>query len=993
MPMPANDADADSPQERRTIAMRPGTITAGVAGAVVGLAFFVTTASAARTPSARGEASPHEFILATPTAGSLRDPALIVGRLPNGLTYYLRANAAPAHRAQLWLAVNTGSVLEDEDQQGFAHFLEHMAFNGTTHFPRGAVIDFLENSGMRFGADVNARTSFDETVYTLTVPTDDPRILSQGLQVLQDWASGAMTIDSAEVVAERGVVMGEWRTRLVDTLTQKVQAHYDSLWLGGSRYLTRKPIGDTTLLANAQPGAIRRFYHDWYRPDLMAVIIVGDFDAVAMQHEIERRFGTIPARQHQRARVNEIVPSSDQPVVDIYRGRVPSRISLYWPAPVRPADVEAAVRQELVQELLFEDIQQRLLRIRARPSRPFMSAAVERGHLVRPLALVGVSLTTWPDSLTRGLATVLTQIEQVAQHGVPEASLAHRKSVLLSRLEHAAAGAVARSSRAYAETYVRHYLTGEGSLLSADQELELAREILPTITPRVLAEAARFWRNGAGERVLVRVPEFAHIRIPTREDILALMDSVAHTELPPERAEAVAASPLVAHPPTPGRIVREQHDTVSGITEWTLSNGARVLLKPTRNDPDELLMRAWSPGGWSLVPDQLFFSPGRMVAQLMTQAGGVGTMDHDALEERLATTGLRAFNVDIGFADESISLAGSPRELETLFQLLHLQFAAPKLDTAALAGWQSVGNNYGEAFSLDDQLNQLFARGNPRLLPIMTNLAQLVTIEDAMAVYHDRFGNAGDFTFIIVGAVTPEEARPLVEQYVASLPSTEEREQPRDPHIAPFLTKIERTANRLPVPKAQTLLVFDGPIPTAPDAYLQAGQEISYITAVLRDRLRKRLREELAGTYSPAVSVSTYALPEERYRLRVSFLAAPERMRELNEELINIVDSLRTHGATEAELARSATIASRLHQTQLQENSYWMRTIGTYARLGIPLDKIPDPFAGHELTPAEFREAAQRYLPNDFYIHLTAMPQDTSYMLVRRDSTGNTEQQ
>ncbi|MBX6330225.1 MAG: insulinase family protein [Gemmatimonadaceae bacterium] len=954
---------------------------AGIAGAVVGLAFLVATASAAHDPSARGGLS--SPATAASAAGSLRDPALIVGRLPNGLTYYLRANAAPAHRAQLWLAVNTGSVLEDEDQQGFAHFLEHMAFNGTTHFPRGAVIDFLENSGMRFGADVNARTSFDETVYTLTVPTDDPRILSQGLQVLQDWASGAMTIDSSEVVAERGVVMGEWRTRLVDTATQRIQAHYDSLWFGGSRYLTRKAIGDTALLTHAEPGPIRRFYHDWYRPDLMAVIVVGDFDVAAMRREIEQRFGAIPARPRPRARVNHVIPSSDAPVIDIYRGRVPPRISLYWPAPTRPADVKAAVRQQLVQQLLFEDIQQRLLRIREQPSRPFIAATVEQGRLVRPLALVGVSLVTWPDSLARGLRTVLTQLEQVAQHGVPEATLAHRKAVLLSRLEHAAAGAGARSSKAYADAYVRHYLTGEGSLLSAEQELALARQILPTITPKVLAEAARFWRRGAGERVFVRIPEFAHIRVPTRADIQALMDSVAHTPLPPERAEAVAASPLLAHPPTPGHIVRETRDTVAGITEWTLSNGARVILKPTRNDPDEFLMRAWSPGGWSVVPDTLFFSPGRMVAQLMTQAGGVGTMSRDALEQQLATTGLRAFKVDIGYADESIDLAGSPKELETLFQLLYLQFTAPKLDTAALAGWQSAGNHPGAGFSLDDQLNQLFARGNPRLLPVTTNLAELVTVENAMAVYRNRFGNAGDFTFIFVGAVTPEEVRPLVERYVASLPSTAEREQPRDPRVAPFVTRVERLVNTLPVPKAQTLLVFDGPIPTAPDAYLRANQEISYIAAVLRDRLRVRLREELAGTYGVQLSTYTYALPEERYRIGASFVAAPERMRELNRELMRIVDSLRTYGASAAELARAATIARRMHETQLQANGYWMRTIGTYARLGIPLDRIPDPYGSHEVTPAELTDAVRRYLPDDFYIHFTAMPRDTSQVSTR----------
>ncbi|MBX6331388.1 MAG: insulinase family protein [Gemmatimonadaceae bacterium] len=941
----------------------------------------VLLAGAAWAPAMEGAAPRRERAPgAAPSA--LHDPALTMGTLPNGMRYYLRVNKAPKHRVELRLAVNAGSLLEDDDQQGFAHFLEHMAFNGTAHFPRNTLIDFIETSGMRFGADLNAYTSQDETVYMLTLPSDDATVLGKGLDVLQDWASGAITIDSAEVVAERGVVMGEWRMRaLVDSQSARVRAHYDTVFYGGSRYFRRKPIGDTALIAHAEAGPIKRFYHDWYRPDLMAVVVVGDFDPVAMQREIERRFGSIPAREKPRRKPADSLGASREPAVDVYRGPVIPRAEVLWPVPAAPADAKAAVRQRLVTELLTQELEERLLAIRSHPSRPFITTELERGRLVRPIDLVGVELIAWPDSLERGLVTVVGEIERIARNGIPKARLAHRKAVLLAHLEHAAASASARSSKAYADAYVQHYLTGEGSLLSAQQELALAREILPTLTPRALAEAARFWRKPAGERVYIALPELAHVRPPTRESILALFDSVAHAPLPPDSVSTVADGELMATLlPTPGKIVGEKYDSAAGITEWTLSNGARVLVKPTQNDPDEVLLKAWSPGGFSAMPDSLFFTPGRMAAHVLTDVGGVDSTRHDALADKLATTGVRAMRVGIGFADESIDLAGSPRALETLFQLLHRQFTAPMLDSATLAGWQSVAKYQVHDVSIDDQLNQLLAGGNPRLMPVQTQIAELATLEQLLAVHRNRFGNAGDFTFTLVGAVTPKEVRPLVERYLASLPSTTKRETPKGEDVKPFLHRVNSILPRLPMPKAVTFLVFDGPFPSAPNEYLRERQRLSALTTVLQDRLRVRLREELAGTYSPFIRSETLALPDEHYRVLIAFDAAPERMHQLNLALMKLLDTVRTKGVTAAEAARAATIQHRQLETRLQSNAYWLNAIVQYHRLGIPLDRIPSPYPEQEVAPAELQAAARQYLPDDVFLHVTMMPEDsTSY--------------
>ena len=935
------------------------------------VAVLASTSPAPAANSARAQRSD--------SLDTLRDPALVVGTLANGLRYYIRANAMPAGRAELRLVVNAGSVLEDDDQQGMAHFLEHMAFNGTTHFPQQSLIDFVEASGMRFGPDLNAYTNYDETVYMLTVPTDEPRILAQGLTVMQDWASGGTLIDSAEVVAERGVVLGEWRSRLPDTASQTIQKHQRTVLFGsGARYLDRLPIGLPTQVETARREPLQRFYKDWYRPDLMAVVVVGDIDPAAIEREIVDRFGKIPKPTKPRPRPVAKVPVASETVIDVYRGQVTPSVQVLWPVAESPREPRAIVERRLVEQLMLQPLEERFLRMRELASRPFVVVNLQRGSVARPLDLIGFQLIAWPDSLERALATVLAELERGAQHGIPKPALDLQKAALLAHLEHAAASAPARSSKTYAGEYTQHYLTHAGLVVSAEQELKLAREILPGITPEVIARAAQFWRASVGRKVLVSLPELAHTRPPTRASILAIFDSVARTALSAPAARTLAAGPLMTVAPTGGRIASETRHQASGITEWKLSNGARVLFKPSQNDPDELLLRAWSAGGFSLVPDSLFFGSGRMVARMMTQAAGLGAHDREDLTAQLATTGVRELTVDIGYGDESIALAGSPSEMETLFQMLHLQFTAPRLDTAALAGWKNYAKYQGRAFSLLDQLNQTFARGNPRLMPVSTNLAELVDLNRAMAVYHDRFGNAGDFTFTIVGAATVEQIRPLVERYLAMLPATTEREVPKDPKVRPFLMRMRNTVKPFDIPKASTLLVFDGMFATEPGEYLAERERLATLTGVLSARLRTRLREELSATYGVNVFDRTYPLPMEHYQVLINFDAAPERMGAMNREMLAILDSVRANGATRAELSKIATIQHRQLETQLQDNDYWMQRIGLFDRLKIPLDRIVTPYSDTSMTPEALSAAAQRYLPKDVYIHTIAMPQDSA---------------
>lgn len=919
---------------------------------------------------------------AGPGPTGARDPLLRTGALPNGLRYYVRANGVPEKRAYLWLAVNAGSVLEEEDQRGYAHFLEHMAFNGTEHFPRQSLIDFVEFSGMRFGPDLNAYTSFDETVYQLTVPTDDPAYLERGLRILEDWAGGGITLDSAEVVAERGVVLGEWRSRaLLDTASQRLFDHELDVLLGGTRYRERLPIGVPESIERANPEPLRRFYRDWYRPDLMAVIAVGDFDPEWMEREIRERFGGIPRRADARRRWEERSPARGAPVVDVLRDKVSPRLEVLWPVPERPREEVEAVRHELIAMLLGEYLQEELLRIREQPHRPFMDARLGRQRLVRPMEVLALRIVAWPDSLERALGVVLTELERVAQHGVPEPVLERRKAALLRRLEREAAGEAARPSGVWAEAFKRHYLLGEGTLLSAEQELELARELLPAITPEAMAEAAKFWRRREGLRVLVRLPQFAFgFHPPTRESVLAVFDSVAGLRLEPKSGSIAAVdAPLLERVPEPGRIVGERVHEASGVIEWTLSNGARVLFKPSWNHPDEVLLKAWSPGGFSVMPDSLFFSSGRMVGVILTEAAGVGERDRSSVLERLSLAAAKPLRVEVGYAHESIELGGSPKELELLFQLLHLQFTAPKLDSAALASWAAVAKYAWRGATIHDQFDQIFARGNPRLLPVTTDLAEIAHPEEVLAAHRDRFGNAGDFTFLVVGAASPEEVKPLVERYVASLPASEERETPKDPSVRPFVGQQRQWMEVNPVLRSDALLVFDGAFPTEPEAYFRERQRLGALALVLERRLRDRLREQLGGTYGVAVQARTYRLYDEHFRLLIFFQSAPERMLELTREMLAILDSVRESGATAAELETVARIQQRQLETALQKNEYWLDRLELHDRLGLPLDRIVAPYPAETLTPEELKEAAGKYLSKPGSILMVLMPRDTTW--------------
>ncbi len=943
----------------------------------------------------------------TSASASRQDPELITGRLPNGLTYYIRSNPFPAKRANLWLAVNAGSINEDDDQRGFAHFLEHMAFNGTTHFPGNTAIDLIERAGMNFGADVNAYTSFEETVYQLTIPTDDRAIFRSGLQILDDWASGRMLMDSSEVVAERGVVLGEWRMRLPDTASTRFQMDQMAREFGeGSLFAKRFPIGDPKLLKTATAAPIARFYHDWYRPDLMAVIVVGDFNAKEVEHEILERFRGLPTPTNPRKFERPVVTPSSETVVYSVADKMQPHVEFTWLAPPLADDPATALRQEIIDQLSTSFLQRTFTALSKKERRSFALGTIARTDGATRHSQDRMTMQIWafPDSLMGAFRIALTEVERVAQHGIPAAVLEGDKQALRRQYMGYSDGSASITSRTYAQMYTQHYLTGKGELLGPNETFVLVEQILPTISSTDIAQNVQRWRTETGRvATVMQMYGYPVAKVPVADMKTMLRDVASQSLSTQSLADGLFGSPTTvkdvsnaASPaassvtPTAGTVVSTQHFAKADLTEWTLSNGARVVYKRNPSQPDHFLMKAYSLGGSSVMPDSVFGSPGRLVGMLMTASGGLSGVDHETLAQERRTTGLREFHVGINAFDEDIVIGGSPRELESLFQQLYLQFTAPTVDTMALADWRRNGMQQASYMSSNDRL-ALNASGNRRLVGPSLAGTPFVDLAQAMRVYYDRFGDASDFTFYLVGPSKPSDILPLVTEYVASLPSTNRtvREVPRDFHIPVMTGKGEGGGTNPNFQQEQSYvsLTFAGKIPADSTKYLDGMQELSSASWILGRRLRNLLREKMGVTYSASAPYSQYWTPDPRYFVSISMMVDPTVLDTTTEAILNTVDVLRKEGPTDEELTMAMTVRTHQLENARQRNTWWIDQLEALDRVGVPYSYLEHAHSETSLTKERVREAVNKYFPKKTYQLIKTKPARERTLRVQNESS------
>lgn len=848
------------------------------------------------------------------------DSAIRTGVLPNGLRWYIRTNARPADRAELRLVVNAGSVLEAEDQRGLAHFLEHMAFNGTERFAKNDIVKYLESIGVRFGADLNAYTGFDETVYILPVPTDSAGLLARSFDILQDWAS-AVSFDSAQVVGERGVVMEEWRGRR-GANARALDAHFPVL-LQGSRYADRLPIGDTSIIMSATSAPLRRFYDSWYRPDNMAVVAVGDFNADSVEQFIATRFGTLrnPANAPPRGEID--VPASSGTRVSIVSDPElqVSSVEVVWRVPPRRTITVGDWRQRLIEDIYNAAFNRRLSEISQRANTPWVGASSGVSAYARSATAYSLSVAAQEGELASALEAALVEARRVDTYGFLDSEIARIKIDIARSYERAFAERDKSESGGYADAYADHFLN-QSPIPGITFYQRYVPAALASISVDEVNAVGRAWINDGDRAILASVAATPGARVPTSADLLAAITRATTDSIAPW-TETLISGALVAIPPASGEIRARRRIEPLDVTEWELGNGIRVLLKTTDFKDDEVLVAGFAPGGSSLLTDDRV-TAGEL-ATVLIERGGVGDLSLIDLSKTL--TG-KVAQVGVGISELSQDVSGraSPKDLETLFQLLWLKFTAPRVDSAAVQAFRQQigavlanrGSSPDAVFS--DTLSLTLANGNPRVQLPTAELFNGVSLDDALAIYRERFGDASHFTFVFVGNVSADELEPLLRDWLAALPATGRNEQWRDVGVRPPSGIVEKTVYAGQEPKASTVLLYHtdaASTVTSRQAFRTAGD-------ILEMRLTDELREALGGTYSVGVSASVSTQPRDAAQLVVQYGSSPENVDTLFHTVTRVLADLRTNGPTAAEMAAALEQQRRSHEVSLRQNGYWL---------------------------------------------------------------------
>jgi zinc protease len=916
--------------------------------------------------------------MAAQTAGDLQNPVAIdpnttYGRLDNGLTYYIRPNHWPENRAELRLVVRVGSIVEDPDQQGLAHFVEHMAFNGTKNFKKQELVNYLESIGVKFGPHLNAYTSFDETVYMLQVPTDSTKQLQTGIQILEEWAHN-LAFDSTEIEKERGVVREEWR------LSRGAWSRMnDATWpvvFKGSRYADRLPIGKVEVIDTAHDETIRRFYSDWYRPDLMSVIAVGDFDRTQIEALIRKHFSTIPAATAPRTREHYPVP--DQPgtdaVVAVDKEADMANVEISYRHPVSTYRTEADYRAQLVEGLFSSLLTERLTELRSRTDPPFAFAYGGKQTVAPTKDFFTLSAYGPEEKVTKAFEAMATEAERARAHGFNATELERQKREMLRGLEEQYSERDRTESGRLVWEYVNHALD-HGFLPGIDQEYQLAQRLLPGITLAEVNRLAAQLITRDNRVIAVQAPQKSDVPMPSGPDLVASLSRIESSSVAACKDD-VPDAPLMAAPATSGRTVATAANDKLGITEWRLANGVRVIIKPTTFKNDEVLMRAYSPGGSSLIADDRAYDAISGASGFIAQSGA-GAFDKVALSKKLAGQ-IAWVSPYISWYGEGMRGSASPKDLETMMQLTDLYFTAPRADSGAFEAYRTMmatfAKNQGQTPEgrMQDTLSVTLAQHHPRSKPFSQATLDAMDRTAAYEFYRERYADAGDFTFIFVGTVDTTTFRPLVEKYLGTLPTTGRKETWRDIGMRYPQGRIEKTVNAGIEPQSQVHYALTG----AFEWNDRNRHLLTSTAAVLRIMLREVLREELGGTYGVSVYASPAHVPVDNYRLDIAFGCAPDRVPELTSAMLATVDSLKRFGPSAQNLAKIKEAQRRERETQLKDNDFWADQLESAVRNGddpmsiLAAEKLTD-----ELTADAIRDAANRYLDMNNLVKVVLYPE------------------
>ena len=919
------------------------------------------------------------LLLVEPTSGSAQtltgplplDPAIRSGTLANGLTYFIRQNGRPEKRAMLRLAVKAGSMNEDDDQRGLAHVLEHMAFNGSTHFKPGELVSYLESIGARFGPHVNAYTSFDETVYMLDVPTDRPGTMVRGFEALSDFAGG-ITLDAAEIDRERGVVIEEWRGRLgAGTRMQEPQL---KALFGDSRYASRIPIGTPEVLKSFPADRLRQFYRDHYRPGRMAVVVVGDINPAEIEGLITQHFSGLQPGGAPRT-VYPIPDHADTRYVAVSDVEAQgSSVSVTFKGPLDALRTAADYRASLVRSLMHQMLNARFAEIARRPDAPFLRAGSDEEMLGLTIEATSVSARVNDGAVDKGLRALGEEIARVRQHGFGAAELDRAKRSALASYERAFNERSTTESSAYASELLRHYLSDEAAP-GIEIELELVRQFLPTITAQEIGAIARDVFSDRNRVVIASSPE--------KKDLVAVTEAALRDSLAAGMSATVTAwrdemngSELLARKPVPGKVTSRREIVELGVTVLTLSNGVEVWLKPTDFRNDQIVFSSYARGGLSNVSAGEYQNAA--LATSLVGTAGVGGFTPVDLGKLLAGR-IASASAYISTYSQGINGSSTPKDLETALQLAYLSFTAPndnaeafellkrRLEASLANQAQSPGAIYGERVRRVNTLDHYSARA--------MQLEDLARLDPGrmLTFYKQAFANAANFTFFFVGTFTVDAVTPLIEQYLGSLPSKGVADARQGDMRLEFPREVVReTVTKGQEPRSQTVITFfaDTGLEEFETHRLQAATE------VLEMRLRDILREQLGGTYSVGVSYSNTS-PQPGYGVTsVQFGSSPENVATLTAAVMTEIDRLRREGPSAEDVRAVKEGEKNDLQTAMRQNGYWLNSLQSLHVLGRdPKRILQRSERADSLTQENIHAALRKYFPNERHTEVTLMPE------------------
>jgi zinc protease len=901
------------------------------------------------------------------------DAAVHTGTLPNGLRYFIRQNPRPEKRIALRLAVKAGSLFEADDQQGLAHLIEHMAFNGSAHFKPGELVSYFESMGARLGPHVNAYTSFDETVYMLDLPSDSADVVTKGLQAMSDFAGG-LTLDPEQIDKERGVVIEEWRGRL--GAGSRISEQQLPVLYYQSRYAQRLPIGKPEILRSAPAQRLRDFYDTWYRPERMAIVVVGDMNVDEIEAGIRSAFGPLKARAAAATPPDTSIPINKEALFKVSADPevTQSSVQLVRKRGAESTNTVGDYRRSLVESSFARMLNDRFDELARKPDAKFLAAGGGDSSLGPSVDTFQLSARAKDGEIPGALTALDIEARRVEQFGFTAGELDRTKRSMLAFYERAYNERDKTESGSFAQEYLNYFLEDEPSPGIA-YERRMAQQFIPAMTLADVTALAKARLSGDGEVVLAVTPQKEGVAVPTEADLRTALAVAEEAPISPWNDQTTTKS-LIDKLPEPARVETRRELSDIGVTVVKFSNGVEAWLKPTDFKNDQILFSMYSLGGASLVPQDDYLQA-RFATQYVGLSGlnGIRALDLD----KLLAGKLASASPYIRTATHGIGGSASPGDLETGLQLLYQEFVAPGDDPEALAlmkrqleaavanRGRSPGQVFGEKIAEVNSSNHFTAK------PLTAEDVAKLDRQKMLSIYKQHFSNAADFTFFMVGAFKTDTVLPLLQRYVGGLPSTGQKTAAFKDMGLRFPSSIQKAeVQKGQEPRSQTLISFFADPPFEPNEQ----ERVIAATTILETVLRDSLREDLGQTYT--VSVGLQQSPPERGDgyIAVSFGAAPENIQGMADRVFTEVKKLQADGPSQDLVSKAKEAARRDYETALKQNNYWMARLTTVHLIGGNPSDIPTRIPRIEaLTVPVIQETFKKYFPMDRYTVVTLMPE------------------